>query len=59
MKGIPTETRRELIGDIKSSKAKQAELLSSISTEGEVLEVVSIDEINGLRMTFNNGNIVH
>ncbi|MEP0071336.1 MAG: phosphomannomutase [Marinomonas sp.] len=59
IKEIPTETSRQLINDIKSSKAKQAELLSSIATEGEGGEVVSIDETDGLRMTLNSGDIVH
>lgn len=30
-----------------------------IAEEGETLEVVSIDETDGLRMTLSNGDIVH
>lgn len=59
IKDIPTDISRQLIADIKTSKAKQTELLSVIAQEGEVLEVVSIDETDGLRMTLNNGDIVH
>ncbi|MGO2233635.1 MAG: hypothetical protein ACTH5B_06140 [Marinomonas sp.] len=47
------------MADVKTSKAKQTELLSAIAQEGEVLEVVSIDETDGLRMTLNNGDIAH
>ncbi|MBU0791846.1 MAG: phosphomannomutase [Gammaproteobacteria bacterium] len=59
MKDIPTDISRKLIADIKISKDKQAELLAAIAQEGEVLEVVSIDETDGLRMTLSNGDIVH
>ena len=59
IKDIPTDVSRQLIADIKTSKAKQTELLSAIAQESEVLEVVSIDETDGLRMTLNNGDIVH
>ncbi len=59
IKDIPTDVSKQLIADIKTSKAKQTELLSAIAQEGEVLEVVSIDETDGLRMTLNNGDIVH
>ncbi|MBU2023279.1 MAG: phosphomannomutase, partial [Gammaproteobacteria bacterium] len=31
----------------------------AIAQESEVLEVVSIDETDGLRMTLNSGDIVH
>ncbi|WP_369922687.1 hypothetical protein [Marinomonas polaris] len=30
-----------------------------MAQEGEVLEVVSIDETDGLRMTLNSGDIIH
>jgi phosphomannomutase len=59
IKDIPTDVSRQLIADIKTSKAKQTELLSAIAQEGEVLEVVSIDETDGLRMTLNSGDIIH
>lgn len=59
IKEIPTDVSRQLIADIKTSKAKQTELLSVIAQEDEVLEVVSIDETDGLRMTLNSGDIVH
>lgn len=59
IKDIPTDVSRQLIADIKTSKAKQTELLSAIAQEGEVLEVVSIDETDGLRMKLNSGDIVH
>lgn len=59
IKDIPTDASRNLIADIKTSKAKQTELLSAIVQDGDVLEVVSIDETDGLRMTLNNGDIVH
>jgi phosphomannomutase len=59
IKDIPTDVSRQLIIDIKTSKAKQTEFLSVIAQEGEVLEVVSIDETDGLRMTLNSGDIVH
>ncbi|MEO9275015.1 phosphomannomutase [Marinomonas sp. 5E14-1] len=59
IKGIPTETSRQLINDIKNSRTKQAELLSVIGTQGEELEVVSMDETDGLRMTLNSGDIIH
>lgn len=60
IKNIPTETSSQLIAELKNSKASQVELLSSITGEGEeALEVVSIDETDGLRMTLNSGDIVH
>jgi len=59
IKDIPTDVSKQLIADIKTSKAKQTELLSAIANEGEVLEVVFIDETDGLRMTLNSGDIVH
>ena len=59
IKEIPTDVSKQLIADVKTSKAKQTELLSAIAQESEVLEVVSIDETDGLRMTLNNGDIVH
>lgn len=59
IKAIPTDVSKQLIADIKASKAKQTELLSAIVQEDELLEVVSIDETDGLRMTLNNGDIVH
>jgi phosphomannomutase len=59
IKDIPTDVSRQLLADIKASKVKQTELLAAIAQEGEVLEVVSIDEIDGLRMTLSNGDIVH
>ncbi|PJE53283.1 phosphomannomutase [Marinomonas sp. BSi20584] len=59
IKDIPTDVSKQLIADIKTSKAKQTELLSAIAQESEVLEVVSIDETDGLRMTLNSGDIVH
>lgn len=59
IKDIPTDVSKQLIADVKTSKAKQTELLSAIAQEGEVLEVVSIDETDGLRMTLNNGDIAH
>jgi phosphomannomutase len=59
IKNIPTETSRQLLNDIKTSKTKQTELLSVIAEDGQCLEVVSIDETDGLRMTLNSGDIVH
>lgn len=59
IKDIPTEVSRQLIADLKISKEKQTELLSVIAQQNEVLEVVSIDETDGLRMTLSNGDIVH
>ncbi|BDX03976.1 phosphomannomutase [Marinomonas pontica] len=59
IKDIPTDVSKQLIADIKASKAKQTELLSVIQPEGEVLDVVAIDETDGLRMTLNSGDIVH
>jgi phosphomannomutase len=59
IKDIPTGVSKQLIADIKTSKAKQTELLSVIAQEGETLEVISIDETDGLRMTLNNGDIIH
>ncbi|MBU2411502.1 MAG: phosphomannomutase [Gammaproteobacteria bacterium] len=59
IKDIPTDVSKQLIADVKTSKAKQTELLSAIAQESEVLEVVSIDETDGLRMTLNSGDIVH
>tara|TARA_R110000744_G_scaffold346512_2_gene452032 strand:- start:2975 stop:4468 length:1494 start_codon:yes stop_codon:yes gene_type:complete len=59
IKGIPTDVSRQIIADIKTSKAKQTELLSAIAQEGEVLAVISIDETDGLRMTLNSGDIIH
>ncbi|GAA0827763.1 phosphomannomutase [Marinomonas arenicola] len=59
IKDISTETSKQIIADLKASKAKQAELLESIVEQGETLEVVSIDETDGLRMTLSNGDVVH
>jgi phosphomannomutase len=59
IKGIPANVSRRLITDIKMNKAKQTELLSAIAQEGEVLEVVLIDETDGLRMTISSGDILH
>jgi phosphomannomutase len=59
IKNIPTDVSRQLLADIKASKVKQTELFAAIAQEGEVLEVVSIDETDGLRMTLSNGDIVH
>ncbi|MEL0622233.1 phosphomannomutase [Marinomonas arenicola] len=59
IKDIPTETSKQLIADLKASKAKQAELLDTIAEQSETLEVVSIDETDGLRMSLNNGDIIH
>lgn len=59
IKDISTETSRQLIAELKDSKAKQTELLSAIVEKGQTLEVVSIDEADGLRMTLNTGDIVH
>ncbi|MGJ8645384.1 MAG: phosphomannomutase [Marinomonas colpomeniae] len=59
IKNIPVETSRQIIFDIKHHKVKQAELLSVITQEDEVLEVLSIDETDGLRMTLSNGDIIH
>jgi phosphomannomutase len=59
IKDIPADVSKQLIEDIKTSKAKQTALLAAIAQEGEVLEVVSIDETDGLRMTLNSGDIVH
>jgi phosphomannomutase len=45
------------------TKEKTIELLACIikdcAAEGEVLEVVNVDETDGLRMTLNNGDIIH
>lgn len=63
IKNIPTEASHRLIADIKTNKEKKAELLACIikdvAEEGEALEVISVDETDGLRMTLNNGDIVH
>tara|TARA_R110001583_G_scaffold169859_1_gene323078 strand:+ start:3310 stop:4797 length:1488 start_codon:yes stop_codon:yes gene_type:complete len=59
MKDIPTDISRQLIADIKVSKDKQVELLAAIAQSGERLEVVAIDETDGLRMTLNNNDIIH
>lgn len=59
IKGIPTEISRQLIADIKVNQTKQTELLSAIVQDSDVLHVISIDETDGLRMTLNNGDIVH
>lgn len=59
IKDIPTDVSRQLIADLKISIEKQAELLSVIAQEDEVLEVISIDETDGLRMTLNSGDILH
>ncbi|UTW00179.1 phosphomannomutase [Marinomonas rhizomae] len=59
IKDISIDFSRQLIAYIKTSKAKQTELLSAIVQEDELLEVVSIDETDSLRMTLNNGDIVH
>lgn len=59
IKDIGTDVSKLLIENIKTSKVKQAELLSVIAQEYEMLEVVSIDETDGLRMTLNSGDIVH
>lgn len=63
IKNIPTEVSHRLIADIKTNKEKKAELLACIikdgAEEGEALEVIGIDETDGLRMTLNNGDIVH
>lgn len=59
IKGIPRDVSTQLIADLKASKAKQAELLESIAEQGETLEVTSIDETDGLRMTLNSGDIIH
>ncbi|ETX12575.1 phosphomannomutase [Marinomonas ushuaiensis DSM 15871] len=59
IKDIPTETSRQLISELKNSKMKQVQLLTAIEKEDEELEVVSIDETDGLRMTLSNGDIVH
>ncbi|WP_417529243.1 phosphomannomutase [Marinomonas shanghaiensis] len=59
VKDIPSDVSRQLIADIKACKAKQAELLSVVAQNGVVPEVTVIDETDGLRMTLNNGDIVH
>ena len=59
IKGIPTETSRQLIADIKANQSKRSELFSALAQDGDVPDVVSIDETDGLRMTLNNGDIVH
>ncbi|MCV2401629.1 phosphomannomutase [Marinomonas sp. C2222] len=59
IQNIPTQTSKQLISELKNSKTKQVELLSVVAEKGEKLEVVSMDETDGLRMTFNNGDIVH
>ena len=59
IKDIPANVSKQLIADLKASKAKQAELLQTIAKQDETLEVVAIDETDGLRMTLNNGDIVH
>ena len=59
IKDIPTDVSKQLIADLKASKAKQAELLQAIAKQGETLEVIHIDETDGLRMTLNSGDIVH
>jgi len=59
LKDIPAEVSLQLIADVKVSKVKQAELLSAIEQDGDVPEVVAIDETDGLRMILNNGDIVH
>jgi phosphomannomutase len=59
IKDIPADVSRKFIAEIKASKIKQAELLSAIVQGDEVLEVVSIDETDGLRMTLNNRDIIH
>ncbi|MEP7729363.1 phosphomannomutase [Marinomonas primoryensis] len=59
LKDIPTDVSRKLIAGIKGSKDKQAELLAAIAQSGEMLEVVAIDETDGLRMTLKNSDIVH
>ena len=59
IKDIPTDVSRQLIADLKISKEKQAELLSVIAQDTETLDVVSIDETDGLRMTLSIGDIVH
>lgn len=59
IKNIPTDTSLQLLNDIKNSKIKQAELLVAIKTEGKELEVVSMDETDGLRMLLSNDDIIH
>jgi phosphomannomutase len=59
IKDIPSKVSWRLIMDTKTSKAKQAELLSAIAQEGEVLVVISTDETDGLRMKLSSGDIVH
>ncbi|ETI61392.1 phosphomannomutase [Marinomonas profundimaris] len=59
IKDIPTDASKQLIEHIKASKAKQTELLSAMAQDMEVLEVVSIDETDGLRLTLNSGDIIH
>ncbi|MEP3351536.1 MAG: phosphomannomutase [Marinomonas sp.] len=59
IQNIPTQTSKQLIGELRNSKTKQTELLSVITAQGEALEVVSMDETDGLRMTLNSGDIVH
>ena len=59
IQNISTQTSKQLIAELRNSKTKQAELLSVIAAQGETLEVVSMDETDGLRMTLNRGDIVH
>ncbi|MBD5771109.1 phosphomannomutase [Marinomonas sp. SM2066] len=59
IQNIPTEISRQIIIELRDNKVKQTELLVVIAREGEALEVVSIDETDGLRMTLNSGDIVH
>jgi|TARA_R110001632_G_scaffold60284_2_gene146318 phosphomannomutase len=59
VKDIPIEVSYRLIADIRVNKEKRAKLLVCCAAEGEALEVIDIDETDGLRMTLNSGDIVH
>lgn len=63
IKDISKSMSYQLIEDIKLSKTKQERLLSHVFSEkkqrDEELKVMSIDETDGLRVTLNNGDIIH
>ncbi|WOD06195.1 phosphomannomutase [Marinomonas sp. GJ51-6] len=59
IKDIPTDISRQLINSIKNDKVKQTALFPMNDQESELLEVVAMDETDGLRMTMNSGDIVH
>ncbi|TBR37485.1 phosphomannomutase [Marinomonas agarivorans] len=59
IKNIPTTVSQTLLSTLMASKEQQEQLLAKITSNKETLHIIDFNQVDGVRMTLNNGDIVH